>query len=77
MFECLLIQHSICNPGDFLDQNCTFVANGHFIYEGSEKELKDNVSGVSIVASGICPSLGDLSREYLVQGCKEWFGVSI
>lgn len=32
---------------------------------------------MAIVSDGIVPSLGGLTRDQLVEGCKDWFGVEL
>ena len=76
-FNCVLVQSEICNPGDFLDQECTFVSKSHFIYEGEEQILKQEAPYTTIVAHGICPSLVGLNKQEFIEGCKNWFRVSI
>ena len=49
----------------------------YYIYEGCHECLKEKVPVVAIVLDGIVPSLGSLTREQLVEGCKDWFGYDL
>ncbi len=61
----------------FLFDNCTFINNDFWIYEGEEYLLDDELTEYEMVAEGIIPCLGDFTKEELAQKCHEWFGVKI
>ncbi len=75
MFEASLIQ--VNNSNDFIKRNCINVVGFYWIYEGCHEYLKDECPEVAIVSDGIVPSLGGLTRDQLVEGCKDWFGVEL
>ncbi len=57
-----------------LENNCTKVTNGYWIYEGDLDFLDANVT---VVGTGIVGPLGDLSLSELANVCMNEFGVDV
>jgi hypothetical protein len=53
-----------------LEDNCTFVKNNIWIYEGEEYALDTRFS---VLSDGIIGSLGGLSQDELIDICKSTF----
>jgi len=62
---------------EFLKINCTHVVNDYWIYEGDNELLDDELSSHEIITEAGVPSLGGLTAQELIDGCEDWFGVSL
>lgn len=57
--------------------NCTHVDGLYHIFEGYEDVLKDDGVVFSVVGGGIVGCLGDLSKDQLIDLCRDELGVDI
>lgn len=61
----------------FLEENCTHVVGGYWIYEGCNEVLGDELNSHEVIAEGAVPSLGGMTPKQLTEGCSTWFGVDV
>lgn len=60
-----------------LKANCTYVDNWFWIFEGDTEALEEDGVKFKVVSEGAVGSLGDLTREELVELCEDVFGIDI
>jgi len=60
----------------FLRDNCTYISDKYYFYEGDEDVLLNDVE-CELIANGVVPSLGDLSKYDLIKLVKDRFNVLI
>lgn len=61
----------------FLKDNCTYVDNHCWIFEGAKWCLEHYEVMCNEIADGAVPSLGGLSKPELVEICQDAFGVNV
>lgn len=60
-----------------LRENCTYIDNNVWIYEGIPEILEDEGVIFKIINEGTVPCLGDMTKEELIELCKDVFDVDI
>ena len=60
-----------------LMENCIYVDNNVWIFEGDVEALDYDRVNFEILSEGMVPSLGDMDTKELVELCKNNFGVDV
>lgn len=60
-----------------LQDNCTFVDTGIWIFEGDIEYLKDYDVRFEVLSEGAGPSLGSMTKKKLILLCKDIFDVEV